>query len=239
MTHECLVRVVGLSKVFGTTLVLDDVSLDIQAGEAAVLLGANGSGKTTLLKVLATLLRPSRGTAAVAGVDCGRDPSEVRRHVGLVAHGSYLYEDLTPLENLRFWSTLAGAATSEDALRAALTTVDLDTVGDERVRTLSAGMKRRLSLARVVLASPRVLLLDEPFTGLDQQGTKWLVEYLQAVKARGGAILMATHSLGPAQAVADRVVILSNGRVALDRPRLDLTPEELGRLYALHTEASS
>jgi heme exporter protein A len=239
MIPECLVRVVGLSKVFGSTLVLDDVSLEIQAGEAVVLLGANGSGKTTLLKVLATLLRPSRGTAIVAGIDCLRDPVEVRRHMGLVAHGSYLYEDLTPLENLRFWSTLGGATTSEDALRAALTTVDLDAVGDERVRTLSAGMKRRLSLARVVLASPRVLLLDEPFTGLDQRGTKWLVEYLQAEKARGGAILMATHSLGPALAVADRVVILSSGRVALDRPRLDLTPDELGRLYALHTEAIS
>jgi heme exporter protein A len=239
MSRECLIRVIGLSKAFGTTLVLDDVTLDVQAGEAAVLLGANGSGKTTLLKVLATLLRPSRGMVAVAGFDCGRHAVDVRRQLGFVAHGSHVYEDLTPLENLRFWSTLAGTTASEESLRAALAAVDLETVGDERVRMLSAGMKRRLSLARVVLARPRVLLLDEPFTGLDQQGTKWLVEYLQGVKAGGGAILMATHSLGPALAVADRVVILSGGRVALDRPQLDLTPDELARLYALHTEASA
>jgi heme ABC exporter ATP-binding subunit CcmA len=238
MTRECLIQVIGLSKTFGTTIVLDNINLEVRAGEVVVLLGANGSGKTTLLKVLATLLRPSRGRALVGGFDCGRDPVEVRRRIGLVAHGCYVYEDLTPLENLRFWSTLAGDTVADDGLRAALATVELDAVADERARTLSAGTKRRLSLARLVLARPRVLLLDEPFTGLDQQGTKWLVEYLQDVKARDGAILMATHSLGPALAVADRVVILSGGRVALDRLRLDLTPDELGRLYAFHTEAT-
>jgi heme ABC exporter ATP-binding subunit CcmA len=239
MGTEPLIHVVGLSKAFGPSLVLDDVTLDVQAGEAVALLGANGSGKTTLLKILATLLGASRGMAMVAGFECGRDPVEVRRRIGLVSHGSYVYEDLTPLENLRFWSTLASSTAGEPALRAALTAVDLDAVADERVRTLSAGMKRRLSLARVVLARPPVLLLDEPFTGLDQRGTKWLVEYLQDVKARGGAILMATHNLGPALAVADRVVILADGRIAVDRPRLDLTPDEVGRLYALHAEATS
>jgi heme ABC exporter ATP-binding subunit CcmA len=239
MNRECLLRAIGLAKAFGTTLVLDDVSLDVHGGEAVVLLGANGSGKTTLLKVLATLLRPSRGRAMVAGLDCGRHSLEVRRNLGLIAHGSYVYEDLTPLENLRFWGTLGGGTVANDALRAALSTVELDGVAEERARRLSAGMKRRLSLARLVLARPRVLLLDEPFTGLDQQGTKWLVEYLQDAKARGAAILMATHSLGPALAVADRIAILSGGRLVLDRPRLDLTAEELGRLYALHAEAAS
>lgn len=203
------------------------------------LLGANGSGKTTLLKTIATVQRPSRGSVTVAGHDAGRDAEGVRRHVGLLSHGSYVYEDLTALENLRFWTTLSGLRSDRDALMAALAAVELEAFASERARTFSSGMKRRLSLARFVLATPRVLLLDEPFTGLDQQGRKWLEEYLLAFKARGGAVLMATHSFRLGFTVADRIAILAGGRIVVDRPRADLTPDGLGRLYALHTEDAS
>ena len=234
-----LVRVAGLRRAFGGILVLDGVDLDVHAGEGVALLGANGSGKTTLLKTVATLQRPSRGSVTVAGHDVARDAEQVRRQVGLVAHGSYIYEDLTALENLRFWTTLSGLRPSAVDLLAALAAVELEAFASDRARTFSAGMKRRLSLARFVLAGPRVLLLDEPFTGLDQQGRKWLEEYLLAFKARGGALLMATHSFRLGFTVADRFVILAGGRIVVDRARIDLTPDELGRLYALHTEDAS
>ena len=236
MAADPLIRVSGLRKTFGNHRVLDGLDVDVHEGEALAVLGANGSGKTTLLKILATLVRPTRGTARVAGHDCAKEAESVRRYVGLVAHGSYVYEDLTALENLRFWATLAGLRPSAAALAGALATVELDRAADERIRTFSAGMKRRLSLARFVLVRPRVLLLNEPFGGLDQRAKKWLEEHLASFKAGGGAIVMATHSFGRELAVADRIVFLAGGAIALDTPRGALSPDDVQRLYALHAE---
>src|SRR2546425_3470577 len=167
MTPEPPIQVIGLRKSFGVDVGLYDVTLEIRPREAIALVGPNGAGKTTLLRILATLLRPSRGAARVAGYDCVRETERVRAHVGLLAHGAWVYEDLTPLENLRFWATLGGLALGRDALYGALAAVELDRVAEERVRTFSLGMKRRLALARVVLARPPVPLLDQPHAGLD------------------------------------------------------------------------
>ena len=234
-----LIQVTGLSKAFGMHRVLDGVNLEVHRCSAVALLGANGSGKTCLLRILATLSRPSRGSVSVAGYDCVREPERVRRSVALVAHGSFVYEDLSALENLRFWTTLAGLPwRAADGLRA-LGVVELDRFATERVRTFSAGMKRRLALARTVLARPMVLLLDEPFAGLDQRAKKWLEEHLEAFKAGGGAVLITTHSFGRELDVADRIAILAGGRIALDTPRAALSQDEVQRLYALHTEEGS
>ena len=239
MVAEPLIRVRDLVRVFGRTRVLDGVDLDVAAGEAVALLGPNGAGKTTLLKIVATLLRPSRGTATVAGHDGARDPEAVRPLIGVVAHGVQLYEDLTARENLKFWATLAGLPADADTLAQALAEVELERHGNARVRTFSAGMKRRLALARVGLARPRVLLLDEPFAALDPRARKWLEARLESFKAGGGALLMATHSFGRELGAADRIVILAGGRVALDTPRAALAPDDVQRLYAAHTEETS
>lgn len=239
MTAEPLVHLSGLTKVFGVTPILAGVDLDVRAGEAVALLGANGAGKTTLLRVVATLLRPTRGVARVAGFDCAREPDRVRAHVGLLAHGAWVYEDLTARENLRFWTTLGGHPATPDELRVALAAVDLERFADRRVRTFSLGMRRRLSLARLVLAAPRVLLLDEPYAGLDPRAGKWLDGHLAAVKAGGGAILMTTHSFGRGLGVADRVAILAGGRVAHEAAVATLEAEDIRRLYELHAEDGS
>ena len=238
-TPDALIQVAGLRKAYGTTLVLDDVDLVVRAGEAVGLLGPNGAGKTTLLKILATVARPTRGRASVGGHDCAREAEGVRNVVGLIAHGAHVYEDLTALENLMFWTRFAGRAANLEALRAALGEVELDDCADARVRTFSAGMKRRLSLARLLLHRPRVLLLDEPFSGLDQRARKWLDQYLQSFTAGGGALLMATHAFGRELEIADRLVILAGGRLILDAPRGALSADEIHRLYALHTEEAS
>jgi heme ABC exporter ATP-binding subunit CcmA len=238
-TAEPLIHVSGLRKAYGSTLVLDGVDLVVCGGEAVGLLGPNGAGKTTLLKILATVVRPTRGSAAIAGHDCAREAERVRAVVGLVAHGAHVYEDLTALENLRFWTRFAGAATPVAELRGVLAEVELDDCADARVRTFSAGMRRRLSLARLLLTRPRVLLLDEPFSSLDQRARKWLEQYLQAFTAGGGAIFMATHAFGRELEVAERLVILAGGRIIVDTPRGNLRGEEIHRLYALHTEEAS
>lgn len=226
----------GLRKSFGQGLVLDHVSVELGAGQALVLLGPNGAGKTTLLRILATLVRPSAGSLLVGGIDALRHPERVRAVIGMVGHGSHVYEDLTALENLRFWTTMAGRDAGEARLRAALAQVELEAVASERARTFSAGMKRRLGLARVLLGEARLLLLDEPFTGLDRQGTKWLGEFLLAFKGGGGTVVLATHSFGSGLGVADRVAILASGRLALDRPAGNLSAPELHRVYDALTE---
>ena len=238
-TSDPLIHIEGLRKAYGTTLVLDRIDLVVRAGEAVGLLGPNGAGKTTLLKILATIARPTRGAARVAGYDCARESERVRGAVGVVAHGAHVYDDLTALENLTFWTRFASMDTGTDKLLAALSELDLEECADIRVRTFSAGMKRRLSLARLWLQQPRVLLLDEPFSGLDQRARKWLEQYLQAFATGGGAILMATHAFGRELEVAGRLVILANGRIVLDAPRGTLRGDEIHRLYALHTEDAS
>ena len=234
-----LIHVAGLVRAFGTQRVHDGVDLDVAAGEAVALLGPNGAGKTTLLKVVATLLRPTRGTATVAGHDCVRDAESVRAVLGVVAHGAHVYEDLTARENLAFWMRLRGGSADGATLTTALADVDLERQADARVRTFSAGMRRRLALARLTLTTPRVLLLDEPFAGLDQRARKWLEGRLETFKAGGGALLMVTHSLGRELGIADRLAILAGGRVVLDTPRVGLDPQDVPRLYAAHTEDGS
>jgi heme ABC exporter ATP-binding subunit CcmA len=231
-----LIRVVGLVRVFGAQRVLDGVDLDVAAGEAVALLGPNGAGKTTLLKIVATLLRPTRGTATVAGHDCVRDTESARAILGVVAHGAHVYEDLTARENLAFWARLRGGPADGQTLAGALADVDLERHADARVRTFSAGMRRRLALARLALTNPRVLLLDEPFAGLDQRARKWLEGRLETFKAGGGALLMVTHSFGRELAISDRLAILAGGRIVLDTPRVGLDPQDVQRLYAAHTE---
>ena len=203
-------------------------------GQCLALLGPNGAGKTTLLRILATLLRPTAGALARAAASMrSRSPRRRARLIGVVAHGSYVYEDLTALENLRFWTVMGGGDASPARLRAALRQVELDGVADERVRTFSAGMKRRLwPWPASSWAARRLLLLDEPFTGLDQQGRKWLNEFLLAFKAAGGAVVIATHSFGGGLGVADRVAILAGGRILVDRPvRRPAVGEAIRDLY--------
>jgi ABC-type multidrug transport system ATPase subunit len=158
-------------------------------------------------------------------------PEGVRPLIGMVGHGSYVYEDLTALENLRFWASLSGQDSARRRLRAALAEVDLDAVAEERVRTFSAGMKRRLGLARILLARPRLLLLDEPFTGLDRSARKWLQEFLLGLRSGGTAIAFATHNLGAGLDLCSRVAILSGGRFAVDCPSLEISGRDLHSLY--------
>lgn len=201
----------AIGKRFGARWVLRGVSLRVQAGEVVGLLGPNGSGKSTLLRVLATLLRPTAGAARIGAADVVVDPDGARRQVGFLAHSPGLYDDLTARENLAFAAAMLG--TSESAIDPLLERMGLAAAAGDRVRGFSAGMQRRLALARMLLGAPRVLLLDEPYSNLDVAGIALMNTVLREQVANGGAALVVLHELAPAAGTLDRTVTLGNGRI--------------------------
>ena len=207
------IRVEGLQKSFGDEPVLWDLDLEVQWGEFLVLLGANGTGKTTLLRLMSTQARPEAGQILVAGYDQKRQPQAIRRHIGVVGHLSYLYEDLTCRENLDFYGRLYQVKELSRQLEMVLDRVGLSQRAHQRVRTLSHGMRQRLALARAILHQPSILLLDEPEGGLDRQSIDMLRQLTAEWTASGGAIVMTTHNEELGRSWAHRVGVLSQGRV--------------------------
>ncbi|HEX7051033.1 MAG TPA: heme ABC exporter ATP-binding protein CcmA [Longimicrobiales bacterium] len=208
------VEVEGIARRFGHRWALRGISLRVEPGEVVALVGHNGSGKTTLLRVIATALRPTRGDGRVFGYDLRRDAARVREHVGLLGHAPGVYGDLTAAENLRFAARMAGLAADDRAIAHALERVGLAREADVRARGFSAGMRRRLALARIVLRRPRLLLLDEPYASLDDDGVARVDAILAELKSAGHAALVATHGDPHARGVVDRVLSLAGGRIA-------------------------
>jgi heme exporter protein A len=204
----------GIARRFGARWVLRGVTLQVRPGEVVGLLGANGSGKSTLLRILATLLSPSAGEATVGGADIKKDPDGVRNQIGYLAHAAGLYDDLSARENLEFAAEMHGLQSPN--LDAALDRVGLAHVADERVRGFSAGMQRRLALARLVLGKPRVLLLDEPYSNLDTAGIALMNELIRESVRGGGAALVVVHELAPVVGILDRTIGIRDGRVAME-----------------------
>jgi heme exporter protein A len=208
-----MIEVRGLVKSFGSKVALEGVDLDVAEGEFLTLVGPNGAGKTTLVRVLATLTRPTRGSVRVAGYDLAGQGTEVRRRIGLASHQTLLYGDLSAEENLRFYGRMYEVADLEERITALLQRVGLDHRRRDPVRTFSRGMQQRLSLARALLHDPAILLLDEPYTGLDQQAVEVLREVLVALVGRSRTVLMTTHNLERGLELCDRAAILVNGRI--------------------------
>jgi len=202
----------GIARRFGARWVLRGVSLQVRPGEIVGLLGANGSGKSTLLRIFATLLKPSAGTALVYGHDLSGGADQVRAQVGFLAHSPGLYDDLSARENLVFAAAMLGF--DADGVDAVLARVGLDAVSSHRVRGFSAGMQRRLSLARLLLTRKRVLLLDEPYANLDTDGIALMNAVMKDSVGAGGAALVVLHELAPAAGVLDRTVTIVDGRIA-------------------------
>lgn len=205
----------GLGKRFGSRWVLRGVSLAVPRGQVVGLLGANGSGKSTVLRIIGTLLKPNAGSASVNGRDVVREAGAVRGQVGYLAHAAGLYDDLTARENLRFAADMLGLGPAP--VEAALERVGLARAAGDRVRGFSAGMQRRLALARLILRQPRVLLLDEPYANLDTDGIALMNSVIAGVVQGGGAALVALHELAPARTILTGTLTLADGRIEAPR----------------------
>lgn len=206
-----------ITKSFGHFRALEKVNLALPEGELGLLYGPNGSGKTTLIKILATLMRPTSGKVRLMGCDPAKEPEAIRRQVGLIGHQTHLYEDLTARENLAFTADLYGVEHRPERIERALKQAELTDWRDAKVRILSNGMKKRLALARIVLIEPRLLLLDEPYAGLDARSMAMLTSYLIFFKESGGTILLSTHHpRALASAPVDRIFVLDRGAIERD-----------------------
>ena len=201
----------GIGKSYGHFQVLHDVNLTVAEGECFALFGPNGSGKTTLLNILATLQRPSTGHFEMLGMHGLKDKEAIRANLIFLAHGTHLYDELNARENLAFALALRGHHPTDREVKRALDRVAIGAFAGMKVRHYSAGMKKRLALAKAILAKPRILLLDEPFTALDTAGTEILREYVRERLSDNGTVLLSTHDYDKTRPIAGRAGILRHG----------------------------
>ena len=215
-----------------------DLDLEVGWGQFLVVFGANGVGKTTLLKVLSTQARPDEGQVWVGGIDRSRNAQALRRIIGVVPHRSLLYEDMTCHENLVFYARMYGLRDLDCRAEEALEVMGLAGRSRHKVGALSNGMQKRLSIARAILHKPRILLLDEPEAGLDQEALEMLQGLLAGWQREGGTVLMTTHNLEQGLAWGERVAILSGGKIAFEKSRRTLDVAGFRGTYRQFLEAA-
>jgi heme ABC exporter ATP-binding subunit CcmA len=217
-----LLRLESLGKVFGHFRALSDVTWDLYSGECLLLLGSNGAGKTTLLKILAGLTRPTAGTFFIQGCSGLKLPFRTRRQIGFLSHTPQLYAELSARENLLFFGKLYGISPLEERVVEVLTQVNMEDRADDPVRYHSRGMQQRISIAKALLHDPPLLLLDEPYSGLDAAGVQRLNRLLERFHDRGTTMILTTHQLEAAVSFADKTVILQHGYVRFQAAKKDL-----------------
>ncbi|MGQ0712800.1 MAG: heme ABC exporter ATP-binding protein CcmA [Gemmatimonadaceae bacterium] len=212
-SESSAVELTNIARRFGSRWVLTGVTVTLRIGETVAILGRNGTGKTTLLRIVATLLRPTRGSGTVFGHDLASDADAVRNRIGLLGHANAIYPDLTATENLGFTLRMLGRAVDTRAVEASLDAVALGSHANTRARGFSAGMQRRLALARLRLIAPDLLLLDEPYSSLDPEGTELVTSLVADTRRKGGATILVTHDIARATRDADRLLTLDDGRI--------------------------
>ena len=205
-----------IHKTFGHFAALAGVTLSVKRGEFLALFGRNGAGKTTFLKIAATLVRYTHGKLRVEGIDIREEPEKARRHIGFLSHNTYLYRDLSPVENLRFFSRLYGITDSEERIMALLDRVGLRRRAADPVRAFSRGLHQRLGIARVMLHDPSVIMLDEPYTGLDANAVEILNQILDQASAAGKTIILTSHDLEQGLRAATRAVVIDRGKIVFE-----------------------
>jgi heme exporter protein A len=220
-----------IQKKFGHFTALSGVTIQIPRGEFVTLFGRNGAGKTTFLKIAATLMRPTHGVLFIEGIDIRKEPEKARRHIGFLSHNTFIYRDLSAMENLKFFCRLYGADSSENRLLALLERVGLRRRANDTVRSFSRGLQQRVGIARVLLHDPSLILLDEPYTGLDAQAVAMLNEVLDEIVRAGRTVILTTHDLEQGLRAATRVLVIDRGKVVLSSDARDPAVREAYSRY--------
>jgi len=236
-SSTCSIETVGLSKSFGAIQAVDRLSLQVEEGESVALFGSNGAGKTTLIRMLTLSLRPTSGSLRIAGLDPRKDDLGIRQRTGVISHQSYLYDDLTARQNLEFYARIFGVDNPGERAEELLDVVGLAARADDAVGTYSRGMQQRASLARALVHEPRIVFLDEPFTGLDPHGARTLRKTLESLRENRRTVFMVTHNLTQGLELSDRWIILARGRIVDQGRSADTDPALFEREYFDRLEA--
>lgn len=211
--RDLVIEAKALSRRFGQLVALDSVSLTVKRGETVALFGANGAGKTTLLRLLGLGLTPHSGELSIDGNPSKGANATLRGEIGWLAHASLVYDDLSPLQNLTFWGELHGVQQPHQRAVNLLQRFSLERFSDEPTRTLSRGLRQRLSLARALVHEPTILLLDEPFTGLDPKAVRHLIDLFLQQRDQRRTTLLSTHRVTEGIELSDRWLLLHRGRL--------------------------
>ncbi len=221
-----------LVKAFGAFYALRGVDLSIPKGSTQCLLGPNGAGKSTFLQIIATLSKPTSGAVKIDGQSILKNADSVRKRIGLIAHATFLYDELTAFENLQFYAKLYDVADRDERISMLLDEVGLFPRRNDRVRTFSRGMQQRLSIARALIHDPDILYLDEPYTGLDQHGAEMLTGWLARFKSEHRTTVLVTHNISQALAVSDNIAIMTGGKIVMNAKTQALDSATFSAEYA-------
>jgi ABC-2 type transport system ATP-binding protein len=231
-----MIRIDGLTKQFGDNLAVEDLHLEIDAGEVFGFLGPNGAGKTTTIRMLTGLISPSAGTAQVAGFELGHDDQSLRQNVGILTEAPGLYDRLSAERNLNFYAQLYEIGDVAGQVEKYLRMLGLWGRRHEATGTFSRGMRQKLAIARALLHEPPVLFLDEPTSGLDPQAARLVREFIAELKSEGRTIFLCTHNLDEADRLCDRIGVINGRLLAVDAPAA-LRRELFGRTVVFHLKA--
>lgn len=208
-----MIKIQGLSKSFGSLYALRDLSLEINPGDYWMIVGPNGAGKTTLLKIIATLSQPTTGAIQINGIKSDQNRIHIRRQIGFIGHQSFLYENLTAEENLKFYARMYRLDKIENRIASTLARVGLTERKNDLLRTFSRGMQQRLSIGRALLTDPTIILLDEPFSGLDQSAIENFIDLFTSLISPDRIIIMTTHDLHLGLQLATHFAMIVRGKL--------------------------
>jgi heme exporter protein A len=228
---DLAVEATDVRKTFGSFAALAGITMDLRRGEFLALFGRNGAGKTTFLKIAATLMRPSQGKVKVEGFDIREEPERARSKIGFLSHNTYIYRDLSPIENLRFFGRLYGVVDAEQRIPLILDRVGLRRRSNDPVRSFSRGLQQRIGIARVLLHQPSLILLDEPYTGLDANAVLTLDQLLDEAVQQGNTVILTTHDLNQGLRAATKAAIIDRGKLVFME---NANNESVREAYAHH-----
>lgn len=212
--QDCAITTESVGKRFGKHWALAHVDLAIQPEDTLLLAGANGSGKTTLLRILAGLSAPTHGKLRILGIDPAIERLRSRRLISFISHSNYLYDRLTSLETLQLWGRLTGSKIPTSSFLQMLDEVQLSKAADRLVGGFSAGMRKRLTLLRIQIEKPRIVLLDEPFSALDINGKQLVTHWIEKLQSQKTTVIMASHAVDRAHRLCTRGIMLEEGQIA-------------------------
>jgi len=231
MNTENFIEVRGLIKKFGYKTALRNIDLVLKKGDSLALFGPNGAGKSTLIQVLCSLLRPTSGSVRIGGFEAPHDREALHQIIGLIGHQTFLYPHLTAYENLKFYGVMYRVDRLSFRITEVLDLVGLSDSRNDAVQNFSRGMQQRLSIGRAILHDPMVMFLDEPFTGLDQQGSEDFIKLILQFREQGKTVIMASHQLQLGLELCERAAILKSGRIVYLQDAADIPIYDFKQIY--------